>query len=59
MAYDILRQDNLKPQSVTHEIKTDWDSKKQQVVVQSQRYANRVTQYASVSSTPIWKSFLT
>jgi hypothetical protein len=43
LAYDILRQDNMKPQSVTHEIKTRWDDKKQKMVAVSQRYANRVT----------------
>jgi len=49
MAYDMLRQDNLKPQSVTHEIKTRWDPKKEKMVAQSQRYANRITSNAAVS----------
>lgn len=49
MAYDTLRQDNLKPQSTTHEIKTTWDPKKQKMVAISQRYANRLTVNASVS----------
>ena len=39
----MLRQDNMKPQSVTHEIKTRWDPKKGKMVAQSQRYANRIT----------------
>ena len=39
----MLRKDNMKPQSVTHEIKTRWDPKKQKMVAVSQRYANRVT----------------
>ena len=33
----------MKPQSVTHEIKTRWDPKKQKMVAVSQRYVNRVT----------------
>jgi hypothetical protein len=43
LAYNMLRKDNMKPQSVTHEIKTRWDDKKQKMVAVSQRYANRVT----------------
>jgi hypothetical protein len=50
MAYDTLRKDNMKPQSVTHEIKTRWDPKKQTMVAVSQRYANRVTQNSTVGA---------
>jgi hypothetical protein len=49
MAHDMLRLDNLKPQSVTHEIKTRWNTKTQQVVAESQRYSNRMTANSSVS----------
>ena len=42
MAYDMLRQDNMKPGSVTHETKTRWEPKKQRMVASSQRYANRI-----------------
>jgi hypothetical protein len=48
MAYDMLRQDNMKPQSVTHEIKSRWDSKQDKMVAESQRYANRITPNAAV-----------
>jgi hypothetical protein len=50
MAYDMLRQDNMKPHSVTHEIKTRWDPKKEKLVAVSQRYTNRITENASVST---------
>jgi hypothetical protein len=50
MAYDMLRKDNIKPQSVTHEVKTRWDPKKQRMVAVSQRYANRVTQNSTVGA---------
>ncbi|KAH9959578.1 P-loop containing nucleoside triphosphate hydrolase protein [Russula dissimulans] len=42
MAYDMLRKDNMKPGSVTHETKTRWDPKRQRMVASSQRYANRI-----------------
>lgn len=42
--YDMLRKDNMKPQTVTHEIKTQWDPRKGKMVAVSQRYANRITQ---------------
>ncbi|KAI0250236.1 P-loop containing nucleoside triphosphate hydrolase protein [Lactifluus subvellereus] len=51
MAYDMLRLDNMKPQSVTHEITTRWDPKSQRMVAQSQRYANRLTANSSVKVT--------
>jgi hypothetical protein len=54
MAYDTLRQDNMKPHSVTHDIKTRWDSKKEKTVAVSQRYANRITANASVSTKPLF-----
>jgi len=47
MAYDMLRQDNLKPQSVAHEVKTKWDPKKEKMVAVSQRYSNRITSNAA------------
>ena len=53
LAYDTLRKDNMKPQSVTHEIKTRWDPRKQKMVAESQRYANRVTQNSTVSVQPL------
>ena len=49
MAFDMLRLDNIKPQSVTHEITTRWDPKTQQMVAQSQRYANRLTASSTVT----------
>jgi hypothetical protein len=48
-SYDMLRLDNMKPQSVTHEIKTRWDHKKGRMVAESQRYANRISEGASVT----------
>ncbi|KAI9512076.1 P-loop containing nucleoside triphosphate hydrolase protein [Russula earlei] len=42
LAHDMLRQDNMKPGSVTHEINTHWDPKKNRMVATSQRYSNRV-----------------
>jgi hypothetical protein len=50
VAYDMLRKDNMKPQSVTHEIKTRWDPRKEKMVAVSQRYANRITQGSTVST---------
>lgn len=44
VAYDMLRKDNMKPLAVTHEIKTRWDPRKERMVAESQRYANRITQ---------------
>jgi hypothetical protein len=49
LAYDMLRKDNMRPQSVTHEIKTRWDPRKEKMVAESQRYANRMTQNSKVS----------
>ena len=49
IAYDMLRLDILKPQSVTHEIKTRWDPKKEMTVAISQCYSNHMSQSASVS----------
>ena len=49
MAYDMLRLGILKPQSVTHEIKTRWDPKKEKTVAMSQCYPNCMPQSASVS----------
>ena len=49
VANDMLRLDNLKPLSVTHEInKTRWDSKTQLMVAESQRYSTRMTSNTSV-----------
>ena len=50
IAYDMLRKDNMKPQFTVHEVKTHWDSRKEKMVAQSQRYANRVTQNSTVSA---------
>ena len=49
MAYDVLRLDILKPLSVTHEIKTGWDPKKEKMVATSQHYSNHMPHSASVS----------
>jgi hypothetical protein len=49
----------MKPQSVTHEIKTRWDHKKQKMVAVSQRYANRVTSDAVSVQLLIDRCFLT
>lgn len=49
MSYDILRLDNMKPISVTHEIETGFNRRTQQVIAKSQRYANRLTSGSSVS----------
>lgn len=49
ISYDILRLDNMKPMSVTHEIQTGFNSKTQQMVANSQRYSNRLTASKSVS----------
>lgn len=49
MSYDILRLDNMRPISVTHEIQTGFNRRTQQMVARSQRYSNRLTPGASVS----------
>jgi hypothetical protein len=49
----MLRKDNLKPQSVTPEIEPEWDTKKQKVNLQSQRYPDRIPKHSSVSLKPI------
>lgn len=46
----MLRKDNMKPLAVTHEIKTQWDPRKQKMVAISQRYANRITQNSTVGT---------
>ncbi|KAH9037839.1 P-loop containing nucleoside triphosphate hydrolase protein [Lactarius pseudohatsudake] len=43
MSYDMQRLDIMKPTSVTHEIKTGFNHKTQQMVAKSQRYSNRLT----------------
>jgi hypothetical protein len=50
VAYDMLRKDNMKPQTVTHEIKTRWDPRKGKMVAVSQRFSNRITQNSTVST---------
>ena len=50
VAHDMLRKDNMKPLTVTHEIKTQWDPRKEKMVAISQRYANRITQNSTVST---------
>lgn len=49
LEHNMLRKDTSKPQSVTRNINARWDSKKQKPVIQSQRYANRVTTNSTVS----------
>jgi hypothetical protein len=50
VAYDMLRKDNMKPQAVTHEVKTRWDPRKNKMVAVSQRYSNRITQNSTVNT---------
>ena len=48
--YDMLRKDNRKSQTVTHEIEPGWDPRKEKPLAISQRYANRITQNSTVSN---------
>ena len=50
LEHTMLRKDNLKPQTVTHDVKTRWDSKKKKSIVQSERFANRVTPNSTVTA---------
>ena len=52
LEHNMLRKDNLKPQTVTHNVKTRWDSKKKISIVQSERFANRVTPNSTVTAQP-------
>ena len=45
----MLRKDNMKPQTVTHEIETRWDPRKEKMEAVSKRYANRITRNSTVS----------
>ncbi|KAI0065320.1 P-loop containing nucleoside triphosphate hydrolase protein, partial [Artomyces pyxidatus] len=42
LAHDSQRLDNMKPQSVTHEVQAGWNHKKQQVQATSQRFQTRI-----------------